>query len=43
MTLLYVDVYLRFINKEGNKLTKLILGVGVEAARKDIIWDMDAF
>ena len=34
---------MRFIDKDGNKLTKSILDVGVEAATKEIKWDVDAF
>ncbi|KAK0767245.1 hypothetical protein N5P37_000979 [Trichoderma harzianum] len=40
---LLVDEYMRFIDKDGNKLTKSILDVGVEAAMKEIKWDVDAF
>ncbi|KAM0515748.1 hypothetical protein ACHAPE_005827 [Trichoderma viride] len=40
---LLVDEYMRFIDKDGNKLTKSILDVGVEAAMQEIKWDEDAF
>lgn len=40
---LLVDEYMRFIDKDGNKLSKSILDVGVEAALKEIKWDVDAF
>ncbi|KOS16613.1 Radical S-adenosyl methionine domain-containing protein 2 [Escovopsis weberi] len=40
---LLVDEYMRFIDKDGNKLSQSILDVGVEEAMKDIKWDVDAF